>query len=456
MAAKRASKNPPLVATGQRSVPEALRPEFKVTSPKPNQGWTLYRGRVDLRAAGAIVAGGAGKVEFRWTPSPGIEFALPARVAAKLFAVPDASSMTIELPALGWKASGFITSLGSAGVRGVFHTGVSGQLVSRKVTRFARLTFLVPNFPSAIGSAVSEAGKGGWWAGRNVFSADGWRVTLDGLRDSRDRADHGQRLGGYTVTHVGSLEREDGKAFTPKQAERALGILALFLSFARGLWTGPMMVTGFDSGGDPVWQEWSPRVRVDQWQYRESWLPLHDDFSTALSGFWTLAADVKLGRALRYAVHWYIEANKQSGAMEGSIVMMQFAFELLAWLELVRRRKFLTRDAFGRLNADDQIRLMLATLRVPLEVPPNLALFAKEAKKLDAARAFTALRNGVVHPPKGDALPEHPSALVQEAYGLGMRWLELLLLRVIGYDGKYHDRLLHRSAVEAAPVPWTV
>lgn len=66
------------------------------------------------------------------------------------------------------------------------------------------------------------------------------------------------------------------------------------------------------------------------------------------------------------------------------------------------------------------------------------------------------VRNGVVHPPKKLSDPEWPTGdELFETWRLAAWYLELAILRVLGYSDEYTSRLqLTGWAGETEPVPW--
>lgn len=66
------------------------------------------------------------------------------------------------------------------------------------------------------------------------------------------------------------------------------------------------------------------------------------------------------------------------------------------------------------------------------------------------------VRNGVIHPPKELADPKWPDVdELFEAWQLGTWYLQLVILRLVGYNGEYWSRLrLGRSEMDVAAVPW--
>ena len=66
-------------------------------------------------------------------------------------------------------------------------------------------------------------------------------------------------------------------------------------------------------------------------------------------------------------------------------------------------------------------------------------------------RGFDYLgQNRVVHPDKHDQLPD---GLASEAWLVAMYYAELIMLKLLGYDGYYRNRLNNE---EVERVPWSV
>ena len=76
---------------------------------------------------------------------------------------------------------------------------------------------------------------------------------------------------------------------------------------------------------------------------------------------------------------------------------------------------------------------------------------------MQAVELAINVRNKVVHPPNNIRSIEWPSGNeLFEAWQLTMWYLELSILRLLGYRGNYTSRLqLHGWSGRTEPVPWT-
>jgi hypothetical protein len=182
---------------------------------------------------------------------------------------------------------------------------------------------------------------------------------LDATDDQKDVEQHLKTNSGFGITQVGRLEKEDESSFSAEDAQAALVALAWYISFATGQWTGPCLVTGFEANGKLVWDVWN-YSRTVPFRDRVSWLDRvqGDQFEESFPGFMKLWLDDTWEEVIRVAIHWYIEANAQAGSVEGSIVLTQTAFELLASAVLTDHNGCLSQEGYDKIAAADRIRLL--------------------------------------------------------------------------------------------------
>jgi hypothetical protein len=328
-------------------------------------------------------------------------------------------------------------------------------------------TFHLFNFPKFHGpddyliTWGDNARGGAKLCGRIVLRADGWVITIAAMDKTGDLCNALDREGGYIVTHMGHIEREDGSAFTSDQLNDILRCMHYFLSFALGRWAGVALPVGLDKTGNRVFEEWgTPIVAAGAWHGTCSWF---DDRHAELlpevfGGFMVLWKDKTWSAAFREALHWYLGANERGTGItvEMGLILAQTALELLAWTHCVQSRKMISADAFEPrgLSAADKIRLLASSLGIPLDIPASLpALRAKRGSRWqDASDAITGIRNAVVHPRvKKNVLSDS----YYQAWNLSMWYLDMILLRLCRHKGKYANRLMTpRWAGQVELVPW--
>jgi hypothetical protein len=150
-----------------------------------------------------------------------------------------------------------------------------------------------------------------------------------------------------------------------------------------------------------------------------------------------------------------------AGGVEGGIILVQAALELLGWTQLVEETKSLSGQGYEKLAAADKLRLLLSSCSIPLSIPATQTELVSAAKTYgwtDGPQATTEIRNALVHsnPTKRKKVLSVDPALTYEAYEVSLWFLELILLRFFDYRANYSCRVsAARWRVEAVQVvPW--
>jgi hypothetical protein len=142
-------------------------------------------------------------------------------------------------------------------------------------------------------------------------------------------------------------------------------------------------------------------------------------------------------------------------------MVSQSALELLAWITVVEERNVVSGEGFDKLPASDRLRVLLEVLGIPRTLPAGLTALQKASEEApkggpgpwtDGPHALTDLRNVVVHPTKKRRTLGAVDLPWDDAARLSRWYVELVLLRLMGYDGMYLSRLTYSSE----PVPWTL
>jgi hypothetical protein len=285
---------------------------------------------------------------------------------------------------------------------------------------------------------------------------DQWNIELKSFFSTREDIKKLKEIGGYRLTHIGSIQRPDGKLFSGKDAQECLRALSFFLSFAKGGLCIPICPVGFDPSGNRVWESWSsPR---ESWYDLSSWFDHHNgsQLVTLFPGFMKMWDNDDWRKALHEVIYWYLNANYSPRGIDAGIILTQAAIERLSYEYAVRDRRLLVLKGFKDLLASDKFRIIFSSLGIPLEIPketPEIDKLAKNFNWLDAPHALTEIRNSLVH-------PEHKKrgqidSAYYEAWNLGLWYLEMGLLAVCGYSGTYGNRLKQRYVGQVENVPWT-
>jgi hypothetical protein len=341
--------------------------------------------------------------------------------------------------------------------------GVVRQIVCGENDGCARLRFHIPNLPLWSGYPVRTHEGGGAWKRFPLRHGD-WDVIIDAIKFDNQEHRELENSGGHGLTHVGTLVRRDGALFSLADCDPLLECISYFLSFCRGAWTRTILLSAEDKAGKIIGRRWTSDF-VDRYKSTISWVPSKEpaaaSLQSAFEGYANAWFSELWGDALRIVTQWYVESS--TGAFEKSIVLMQSAMELFAWVRLVEEKQVLTKkDWTDKKNLfSSKLRSLLSHSSIPILFPPDLSALSAYCGAYqvpDGPEGITSIRNALVHPSpaKRARLRSHPGAL-RDTWLLASWYLDLCMLNACGYEGRYSNRTLRNAWAgdEVEAVPWS-
>lgn len=362
--------------------------------------------------------------------------------------------------------------------------GVQGQLPVMKPVIFGsrdnikELTLYLTNFWRSTGPVVIKAEN--WLC--EVKEVEPFYRFLHELRS----------VEGYAITHVCRLSKIDKTNLHGNELETMIDALNYFFSFIRGFWCSVTQVNGFDDSEKPVWGFWgqpyvSKCMDVQSWfipipnlsalkiadltENQPPMLPVIEesnppDLSSlnldhTLDTFLRLWSDETCQIAMRTAVRLYIDANIQDD-VDTSLILAQVGLETVSYIKNVIKGS-MTKEEFEQKNAPDLIRLLFDHAKISYDVSSSpyhmLAIYGHQngTKKkdstipLDGVEIITQMRNGIVHPDKHDRVFKAVIEERIEISNLALHYLELSLLSLFGFEGKYKNRMTNSEE----ETPWS-
>lgn len=339
--------------------------------------------------------------------------------------------------------------------------------ISQTTDQIANARLHLFNFPSTFGPDVYsfETRQGSDISYRKcsriIMQDNAWRITICESNEAENILELLKDVGGFALTAVGEVVREDGSTFSTDDLKDLLLCVHYFLSFAFGRWVGLGLTHGFDLEGQRVYEEWGLRYAADgAWHPNFTWFDNQraELLPQVFPGFANLWKNETWKTPLKHAIYWYLGANDRRVGIgvDSGLIIAQSALETLAWTYCVLDRKMISSTAFKQrgLSASDKIRLLISAFNIPHEIPPMLiSLNNKPGKKWeDGPDAITGIRNSLVHSSRSDNLP-NDSYL--EAWNLSLWYIELVLLHLCGHVGQYANRLnFQRYIGTVEKVPW--
>lgn len=422
----------------------------------PNQNIALGSTPV-IATVGQVQIPGVAGIELRWLPAPRVEIVARFDDSGPFWL---SESMDIDEPDLvcTFPEWGSTTRLRIRRTQLSGVATVTGELrdfgIAPAAADVEYVAFHLANFPALHAVDVATDGRE-YIRPKLDLRSEPWLIELEPQPHLYGLEEQLREVGGYAITHHGKLRRTDGNLISRAAAEEALTWLGDLFSFAVGRRVSPLLARGY-RGETAVWQEMRVRI-LEPWRGGLIWLDRQhgESLEEVFPGYARLSQDPEWSRPLQSAVYWFVNANVAAAGIDTAIVLAQAALELIAWTKLVRESGALSAEGFEKLTAADKIRLALSSAGIPLGIPDTLKELSKLARELnwhDGPAAVAVQRNSIVHPNL-----ERRMKLIgalPDVWLLSQWYIELLLLRQMGFRGVYSSRLTSRWVGQVERVPW--
>lgn len=463
--------------TIQHDFPDALAHYY---SPgEVNEAINLYRGQFSFD--GEEGRPYEGQLSMEWYPSPGIQARgeRESGYADLLDFASKASSTTgstwVDMPrvALPMQSGGCLppqpTQAAASWTRqplGRYRHEKLGPQVHGDEQGIDRVTFLIPNGWIALdGTGVCDHLEPvvTWYGRLQVLSGD-WEITVDQRRgvSSGSFSRKLKQSGGYYVTHIGEIRRQDGARFDYSEVDWILETIRLCCTLMCGRSVSLVLPVGW-RGPSAVMSEWYSGP-IDAYRSVSTWRDESisaQQFQRLLECMLTYCATGSRREAVRYAISYYATANFDLD-VELMVAVPVSGLQLLAYFRLVEEGRLSPKE-FNARTTEEQLRRLLDDCSVDTTTPNHLRDLAKVAASVpieagdpaaDALRTVIYLRNKITHPTK-----QKPGTWDlygwAEAATASKHFLVMAILNTVGYNGQYHSIMsLERGLGFTSPVPW--
>lgn len=412
----------------------------------PNQQIRLYEGSAEILDSENRITGKA-YIRISWYPFPKATVRF-VYYGDEMVELKDTDVRLTESPYQAQVKVRFsdITSYSNNAKRKQVLGDVIEPLRQGLTQNLSSLVFYVSNFwwfniSNIVDVYIDDTGehdiyREGWldFDGQFIFDHDNWHIVLACL-DYFALEDKLDAQGGYGITHICKIERLDDQSFDLDKGYEIVDAFIYYLSFVRGMWVAPLLVSGFDSNGNQILEEWrTPKIKADSWQSTGYSWTTNDSTEIVrfFPGFMQKWQDSIWKEVVQNAIQWYIESfRNNNGYYNTSIVLIQAALEKLAWTYL-KTNECVTSDGFNGLKAYGQIRLLLKFLdvtKISFDDYPTIKSKARELNWIDSIQAITEVRNAIIHPiSKGNRFV--PEETLPEAFTIGHDYLRECLLKL--------------------------
>jgi hypothetical protein len=404
-----------------------------------------------------------GKIQYNWVPDTGVIF-YGKVIEKSITEIKDISSIEyVDVIANGTNiGKGIISNFNISNeieIKGVFQFQV---ITGDKTIAVDKLKFCIPNFRNFLGLPVKKITKTnhGSYRNRIILDNEKYTIIIDKCLNSKNLYDSVTNNGGFIILYSGELKVKKG-ALTFENSKEVIQCLNQFLCFLNGKRISALFIHGMYQD-ETIWCDYS-NYYVDSYDTLPSWTNSRsienlNELWKVFSNKWNNKNDSDV---LNTAIHWYLEANKNSGFVEGSIIMAQTALELLYNWYIVENKKLLLGKDSENINAANKIRLLISQLSIDYTVPKKftaLQSFLKSGKLIDAPEAVVQIRNAIVHSQeeKRTKLNKIDDNAKYEALQLCIWYIEMSLLKILDFKGIYSNRVSENNSSngKCENVPW--
>ncbi len=388
-----------------------------------------------------------GKLMFNWLPYMAVRFygSFPSDSQLKKFQFfGDKSKIKIENNNEEFELNGLSLALNeSVGSIDIMCQLAPPIVIGDKDRLVNKVIINLPNVRGFIGKPVKSENTA--FRNRLIFNNGEYEIVLDKHKDYREINTQLENNGGYQLVFTGELTSLTSETFSISESESILDQFSYFMHFINGSSSSPIFRHGYFNN-TLVWKSYTP-YETDSYKNVLSWANTastanFNDLWIKFSSKWKSENDRE---CLKTILHWYIEANRNSTKLEGSIVLIQNALELLFHWIIGESEKYVTSSDATSISAAAKIGFLLALFDISPEIPQKLSAlkkYEKENKILNGPELFISIRNCIVHPyeKKRKTLKGLDPIGRYQTLTLGIFYVEIILLKFLDFKGDYRNR----------------
>lgn len=390
-----------------------------------------------------------GRILFDWFPHQNVKFEGIVNECEDNPFVMFGISEEFELIVNGFTFGRALLTNTSLGAKLKVAGIIQGQSVlGDKSISVSRINFTIPNLTELWGNLVKVINENGGvqlCKNRIVFENDEYIIKIDKSSKFTTLNSELTKKGGYVILYAGEIFKKKG-SIQHDQLKELIYSFSVFLSFLNGRRCSPLFLQGIHNN-EVIWTDFSA-YNTDQFKSVMSWCPKFsidgmNELWQQFCIFWKNQNDKSF---LDFAIHWYVEANGNSGYLEGSIIIAQVALELIYnWLIIEKKKLLIGKDG-ENISGANKIRLLLGQINLKTDIPnafKSLKQFVEDNNEVvDGVDVLVQIRNALIHSQedKRKKLTNVNYKIIQETQQLSLHYIEYSLLSILNYKGKYYNR----------------
>ncbi|MCY3997846.1 MAG: hypothetical protein OXC92_10575 [Flavobacteriaceae bacterium] len=288
-------------------------------------------------------------------------------------------------------------------------------------------------------------------------------VSISGRQDLTESIQNLKTKGGYCITH--HIQLKFLNVGTVKEVQKVLRCLILSLRFLKGQDLGFIFINFLNNDNQII--QWNPGIgNIKLYKNCSEVVPAFEIYNSSGTSIIKRLLDffTKTEYFNNYSdlIHWYNQANINSGYTSGSLILAQAGVELV-WNLYTNRQEYkeANQDQKGEEKTGMKIGELMRHLSIPNEInneTPDLKEYSENYNKdyakpyckseIDSlSHAIAELRNSLVHSNKNKRKVNIPKYAQFEARQILLLIIEKYLLDGIGFKGHYNKRPLKLEKV---------
>lgn len=286
------------------------------------------------------------------------------------------------------------------------------------------------------------------------LKSDNWHIELSSIYETRTHVNHIRQHPELRLTHMGRIRRTQSETFAIAEGQELIETLNSMFSFALGY--NYTLVCPVGSGTDGKrWHSYNAPLRS---RYkRQNWYDAHhisNELKQQLELLFPLFIkkydEPDWRNTLRSMIYWYTTAN-QAQELEVAVVAIMSAFE-----KVIPRFSTMAGFKTGFRSTVLNLEMIMQHHQIPNDLPAQfIGMYVHATNTCHNITSMIHLlaeaRNSYIH--------EHykltrrlTSAEMLTLIEYGLEMIELLILSVCAYQGKYVSRIIHKGTL--VDVPW--
>lgn len=424
----------------KKQFPDILLPQIKMTL--PNEKLTFHEGNFTINWKGYEFKL-YGKIVFAWSPT--LESLILLSGFDHTLFKPLESAILVEIKSSNpvFKCKGIISRIHSLEEYNLICLLSPPIEFGNCKLLFDYARFEIANLRDIEGIPVKSHDTG--YKNRLILIDDDSKIIIDKYPDYIFLKQKLTESNGFQLLYTGRLELKNRKKISYEQIQEKLEALSIFLTFVNGSTISPLFRYGF-IGNSVAWKSSTPYIN-DSYSYVYSWVTNQEN--NGLPNLWKnfnmLWQNQNDQECIKIIINWYTIANQNKALIEGSIVLIQNALELLFHWLIAEKYNYMTSTDADNISATSKIGFLLSHYNISPEIPEEfrgLTKYSKQNNITNGPEAFTRIRNCIVHPSrkKRKTLKELENNSKVESLHLGLWYVELILLKHLNFKGEYLNR----------------